>query len=88
MLPLALKVLHLAAAAETGALDSESLANQMFAESADIDALIEQLRDGSDLWWLNDRYFWALENLNFSEEDCTSFGALADAFERDLQFAE
>ena len=76
-----------AAAAEAGVLDTEGLADQMFADSADIDALLDLMRDGSDMWWLNDRYFWALQNCFFSEEDCTSFSALADAFERDLQLA-
>ncbi|WP_029970728.1 hypothetical protein [Paraburkholderia graminis] len=76
----------LAAAAEAGALDTDGLADQLFADSADIDALLELMRDGSEMHWLNDRYFWALQNC-FSDEDCTSFDALADAFQRDLQFA-
>lgn len=78
----------IAAAAEAGTLDTDDLAGQIFGESNDFEVFIELMREGSDLWWLNDRYFWALQDLGFSEEDCTSFDALADAFERDFEFAE
>ncbi|MGF6937151.1 hypothetical protein OKW41_006313 [Paraburkholderia sp. UCT70] len=77
----------LAAAAEAGVLDTDGLADQLFADSVDIDALVGLMRDGSEMYWVNDRYFWSLQECFFSEEDCTSFGALADAFERELQFA-
>jgi hypothetical protein len=69
----------LAAAAEAGVLDNESFAQQLFASDEDRQVLVDLLQESGDIWWLNDRHFWALEALGFSEDEATSYPAFADA---------
>lgn len=63
----------LAAAAEVGVLDDEAFAQQLFASEDDMQVLIELLQEGGDIWWLNDRHFWALQALGFGEDEAASY---------------
>lgn len=69
----------LAAAAEAGVLDSEDWMNQVFASGDDLQVFIELLQESGDIWWVNDRHFWALECLGFDESDTVTYARVADA---------
>ncbi|MBB5427491.1 hypothetical protein HDG40_005670 [Paraburkholderia sp. JPY158] len=69
----------LSASAEAGILDSENWLNQVFASGDDLQVFIELLQESGDIWWVNDRHFWALECLGFDESSTATHVGVADA---------
>jgi hypothetical protein len=69
----------LAAAAEAGVFDNEDWLLQLFASDDDLQVFADVLQESGDIWWVNDRHFWALERLGFDESDAATYTGVADA---------
>ncbi|MFL9906887.1 hypothetical protein [Paraburkholderia sp. RL17-337-BIB-A] len=69
----------LAAAAEAGVLEGEEWLKQVFASDDDLQVLVELLQESGDVWWLNDRHFWALQHLGLNEDDAATYTGVANA---------
>lgn len=72
----------LTAAVEAGVMDDETYLQKLFSSREDLDAFVHALREESDILWVNDRHFRALEALTgYGDEHLLTYAAIADALE-------
>ncbi|CPH57475.1 Uncharacterised protein [Burkholderia pseudomallei] len=73
----------LAAATEAGVTTPETYISQLFASRDDLDAFLGLLDVDSDIWWVNDRHFHALEWLGKPEDRLTAYITIAEILTED-----